>query len=114
MSIYVQIYSNQLNLQKLNSLNFQQVDINKFPSIKIIKRLQNKESLLETIIVLANDELVNLFLLKKVNFTDIYKHLLKLINMKEIITLSQNKPGSIKSIISLNEIVRKRIYQIIK
>ena len=53
-------------------------------------------------------------LLKKVNFTDIYKYLLKLINMKEIITLSQNKPGSIKSIISLNEIIRKKIYQIIK
>jgi 1-deoxy-D-xylulose-5-phosphate reductoisomerase len=108
------IQTDQINLDKLNSLDFKKVDTSKFPSIKIIKRLQNKESLLETIIVLANDELVNLFLLKKVNFTDIYKHLLKLINMKEIITLSQNKPGSIKSIISLNEIVRKRIYQIVK
>ena len=108
------IQADQINLDKLNSLDFKKVDTSKFPSIKIIKRLQNKESLLETIIVLANEELVNLFLLKKVNFTDIYKHLLKLINMKEIITLSQNKPGSIKSIISLNEIVRKRIYQIVK
>jgi len=108
------IQADQINLNKLNSLDFKKVDTSKFPSIKIIKRLHNKESLLETIIVLANDELVNLFLLKKVNFTDIYKHLLKLINMKEIIILSQNKPGSIKSIISLNEIVRKKIYQIIK
>jgi 1-deoxy-D-xylulose-5-phosphate reductoisomerase len=108
------IQADQINLDKLNSLDFKKVDISKFPSIKIIKRLHNRESSLETIIVLANDELVNLFLLKKVNFTDIYKNLLKLINMKEIITLSQNKPGSIKSIISLNEIVRKKIYQIIK
>ena len=108
------IQADQINLNKLNSLDFKKVDTSKFPSIKIIKRLHNKESLLETIIVLANDELVNLFLLKKVNFTDIYKHLQKLINMKEIINLSQNKPGSIKSIISLNEIVRKKIYQIIK
>jgi 1-deoxy-D-xylulose-5-phosphate reductoisomerase len=108
------IQADQINLNKLNSLDFKKVDTSKFPSIKIIKRLHNKESLLETIIVLANDELVNLFLLKKVNFTDIYKYLLKLINMKEIIILSQNKPGSIKSIISLNEIVRKKIYQIIK
>ena len=108
------IKSDQLNIKKLNSLNLKQVDTNKFPSIKIIKRLQNKESLLETIIVLANDELVNLFLLKKLYFTDINILLHKLINMKEIITLSQNKPGNIKSIISLNEIVRKRIYQIIK
>ena len=108
------IQADQINLDKLNFLDFKKVDTSKFPSIKIIKRLHNNESLLETIIVLANDELVNLFLLKKVNFTDIYKHLQKLINMKEIINLSQNKPGSIKSIISLNEIVRKKIYQIIK
>ena len=108
------IQADQINLDKLNSLDFKKVDTSKFPSIKILKRLHNRESSLETIIVLANDELVNLFLLKKVNFTDICKHLLKLINMKEIITLSQNKPGSIKSIISLNEIIRKKIYQIIK
>ena len=65
------IQTDQINLNKLNFLDFKKVDTNKFPSIKIIKRLQNKDSLLETIIVLANDELVNLFLLKKVNFTDI-------------------------------------------
>ena len=69
------IQTDQINLNKLNFLNFKKVDTNKFPSIKIIKRLQNKESLLETIIVLANDELVNLFLLKKINFTDINKYL---------------------------------------
>jgi 1-deoxy-D-xylulose-5-phosphate reductoisomerase len=108
------IQVDQLNLNKLNFLDFKKVDKNKFPSIKIIKRLQDKESLLETIIVLANDELVELFLLKKVNFTDINKHLQKLINMKEIINISQNKPGSIQSIISLNKLVRKKICQIIK
>src|SRR6056300_348871 len=107
------IQTDKINLDKLNFLDFKKVDTSKFPSIKIIKRLHNRESLLETIIVLANDELVNLFLLKKVNFTDINFHLQKLINMKEIIKLSQNKPGSIQSIISLNELVRKKIYQII-
>ena len=108
------IHTDQINLNKLNFLDFKKVDTRKFPSIKIIKRLQNKDSLLETIIVLANDELVHLFLLKKVNFTDINKNLLKLINMKEIKDLSLNKPGSVQSIITLNKIVRKKIYQIIK
>jgi len=108
------IHTDQINLNKLNFLDFKKVDTRKFPSIKIIKRLQNKDSLLETIIVLANDELVDLFLLKKVNFTDINNNLLKLINMKEIKDLSLNKPGSVQSIISLNKIVRKKIYQIIK
>ncbi|MDA7637095.1 1-deoxy-D-xylulose-5-phosphate reductoisomerase [Candidatus Pelagibacter sp.] len=107
------IRSDQLNLKKLNSLNFKQVDTHKFPSIKIIKRLQNKESLLETIIVLANDELVNLFLLKKLSFTDINNCLRKLINMQQIINLSKNKPGNINSTINLKELIRKKISKII-
>jgi 1-deoxy-D-xylulose-5-phosphate reductoisomerase len=107
------IQSDPLNLKKLNSLNLKQVNTNKFPSIKIIKRLQNKESLLESIIVLANDELVNLFLLKKLSFTDINNILQKLINMHQIINLSKNKPGNINSMISLKELVKKKINKII-
>ena len=107
------IQSNQLDLKKLNFLNFKKVDTNKFPSIKIIKRLKNKETLLETIIVLANDELVNLFLLKKLYFTDINNCLQKLINMKKIINLSEKKPGNIDSIITLKELVRSKINNII-
>jgi 1-deoxy-D-xylulose-5-phosphate reductoisomerase len=107
------IRSDQLNLKKLNNLNLKKVDTNKFPSIKIIKRLQNNESLLETIIVLANDELVNLFLLKKLSFTDINNYLQKLINMNQIINLSNKKPGNINSMISLKELIRKKINKII-
>ena len=107
------IETDNINIKNLNFLNFKKVDTNKFPSIKIIKRLKNEESLLETIIVLANDELVNLFLLKKLNFTDIILFLQKLINMREIINLSQKKPGNINSIISLKELVKKKINKII-
>jgi 1-deoxy-D-xylulose-5-phosphate reductoisomerase len=107
------ILTDQVNVDKLNFLNFKKVDTNKFPSIKIIKRLQNKETLLETIIVLANDELVNLFLLKKLNFTDITFFLQKLINMKEFVNLSKKKPGNLKSLILLNTLVRNKINEII-
>jgi len=107
------IKTNQINIKKLNFLNFKKVDTNKFPSIRIINRLKNKESLLETIIVLANDELVNLFLLKKLNFTDINTSLQKLINMKDIRYLSQKKPGNINTINSLNQLIRKKINKII-
>ena len=107
------IQSEQLNIKKLNSLNLKRVDTDKFPSIKIIRKLQNKESLLETIIVLANDELVNLFLLKKLSFTDINNYLLRLINMSQIINLSKKKPGNINSIIILKDLIRKKISKII-
>ena len=107
------IKSDQLNIKKLNFLNFKKVDKNKFPSLKLIKKLQNKDSLLETVIVLANDELVNLFLLKKINFNDIYNILQKLIIMKEFKKFIKNKPGNIESIISLNFYIRKKINKII-
>ncbi|WP_435089259.1 1-deoxy-D-xylulose-5-phosphate reductoisomerase [Candidatus Pelagibacter bacterium nBUS_29] len=107
------IKTDQLNIKKLNFLNLKKVDTGKFPSIKMLKRLQNNESLLETIIVLANDELVNLFLLKKLNFTDINTHLQKLINMKNFINLIKQKPGNVKSIINLNKLVRTKINKII-
>tara|TARA_X000001036_G_scaffold85384_1_gene77534 strand:- start:3154 stop:4317 length:1164 start_codon:yes stop_codon:yes gene_type:complete len=107
------IKTDKLNLRKLNSLNFKKVDTDKFPSINIIKKLQNKDSLLETIIVLANDELVNLFLLKKINFNDIIKILQNLLNMKEFKEYSQKKPGNINTIISLDNYIRKKINKII-
>ena len=107
------IKTDQINIKKLNFLNFKKVDTNKFPSINIIKKLKNRESVVETIIVLANDELVNLFLLKKLNFTDITSLLQKLINMKVFKNLNQNKPGNIKSIIYLNKFIREQINKII-
>jgi 1-deoxy-D-xylulose-5-phosphate reductoisomerase len=107
------IKTDKLNINKLNFLDLKKVDNNKFPSIKIIKKLQNKDSLLETIIVLANDELVDLFLLKKINFNDIMIILHKLIIMKEFKKYNKKRPGNIKSIISLNNYIKKKIHQII-
>ena len=119
--IFNSIYDNQkkiiktekLNIKKLNFLNFKKVDTEKFPSIKIIKKLKNKESFLETIIVLSNDELVNLFLLKRINFTDIIIILQKLFTMKKFKILCKKRPGNLKSIIYLDKYIRKKINQII-
>ena len=108
------IKTEKLNLDKLNNLNLKVVDKNKFPSIKIIDMLKNKDNLLETVIVLANDVLVNLFLLKKINFTDITILLLKLINMKEFKRYNDKKPGSINSIIALNGKIKTAINEMIK
>ena len=108
------IKTEKLNLKKLNNLNLNEVDKNKFPSIKIIKMLKNKDNLLETVIVLANDILVDHFLLKKINFTDIINLLLKLINMKKFKSYNKKKPGSINSIIALKNEIKKSINEMIK
>jgi len=107
------IKTDKLNIKKLNFLNFKHVDIKRFPSVSLIKKFNDNESLLETIIVLANDILVNLFLLKKIEFTDINSILQKLINMIDIKNYSRKKPGDISSLISLNKLVRLKINRII-
>jgi len=107
------IKTDKLNLKKLNLLNLKKVDLNKFPSIKIIKKLKNKESSLETVIVLANDILVNHFLLKKIYFTDITKFLQKLISMKKFKNYSNNNLDNINSIVLLNNQIRTTINKMI-
>ena len=108
------IKTDELNLNKLNFLDLKKVDTDKFPSIKIIKQLKNNESSLETLIVLANDILVDLFLLKKIYFTDIVGFLQKLINMKKFNNYRLKKIKNINSIILLNNQIRTTINNMIK
>ena len=75
------IQSKKIDLQKLNKLNLQSVNLKRFPIVKILKLLPNKNSLYETVIVSANDFLVELFLNKKIKFTDIQKKLFNIIKI---------------------------------
>jgi 1-deoxy-D-xylulose-5-phosphate reductoisomerase len=108
------IKTDELDIKRLNFLDLKKVDTNKFPSIKIIKQLKNNESSLETLIVLANDILVDLFLLKKIYFTDIVSVLQKLINMKKFNNYRLKKINNINSIILLNNQIRTTINNMIK
>lgn len=99
----------EINIEKLNDLNFSQINLKKFPLVKIISKLTNKDTLFETVIVAANDELVNLFLNKKINFTDISKKLDKIVNLREFAKYKKIRPLSIVSIENLNKYVRFKI-----
>ena len=59
------INQNYLNFNKLNHLNLETPNLKKFPLIKVLKKLPANSSLYETIVVSANDTLVDLFLEKK-------------------------------------------------
>ncbi len=101
--------SKSIDIIKLNELNFKKINKKKFPLTKILKILPKKNSLFETILVSANDELVNLFLNKKIKFIDISKLLLKLIKNKNFIKYKRIKPKNVKEIIELNKYVRLKI-----
>ena len=103
------IYSKKIDIVKLNNLNLKKVNLKKFSLINILKKIPKKTSLFETIIVSANDELVKLFLEKKIKFNDIQKKLIQIVNNKKFIKYKRLKPKKIKQIIDLNKQVKFQI-----
>ena len=81
-----------LSIKKLNNLDLSKIDYKKFPLVKILLKQKNNNSLFETIIVAANDELVRNFLNKKIKFTDISEKLLNFINLNEFKKYKMIKP----------------------
>jgi 1-deoxy-D-xylulose-5-phosphate reductoisomerase len=106
---YNNIYKNKINFQILNNLNFTDVDKKKFPVIKILEKYPNHCSLFDTALVSINDELVDLFLSKKISFQDIFKYLLHFLNLKSIQKLKKIIPKNYMEISNINEFVRLKI-----
>ena len=103
------INSKNLDLKSLNNLNFKFVDKKRFPLIDILRLIPEQYSLFETVLVSANDTLVNLFLENKITYIDLQKKLKKFIKLKEFTKLKRRKPRNINEIYALNEQVRLKI-----
>ena len=95
----------------LNNLNFTEINKQRFPMVKILNLLPNRFSLFETVIVSANDTLVELFLKKAIKFTDIQKKLFELILKNEFLKYKKITPKKAQDIIDLNNYVRLKIYK---
>ena len=106
---FKKISSNKLNIDILNNLKLQKIDNKLFPVIDILKYLPSKSTLFETVLVVTNDELVNLFLKGKITFYDISKNLLKYINLKEFQKFKKKKPKNIQDIHLLSNYVRLKV-----
>jgi 1-deoxy-D-xylulose-5-phosphate reductoisomerase len=103
------IQTQKINFNLLNKLNFTNVDTTKFPVVKILKKMPHIDSLFETVIVSANDKLVDLFLKKKITFNQISTFLLKIIKMKEFTKFKRFKVKNIDEIIKLSSYVSLKI-----
>ena len=101
--------SNKLNFDYLNNLNFNEVDTSKFSSIKILKLIPRKNSLYETVMVTANDELVHLFLDGKINFLDIVKKLSMIMKLREFSKYRYINPKNFDQIKNLSSYVRLKV-----
>ena len=110
-SIYIDgskvLKSKSLDLYKINNFKFKKVNSNYFSSITLLKLFKNiKSSLYETVLVSANDELVNQFLKKKISFLDITKKLIMIMNLKEFKKMRHIRPKNFNEISKLNKYVR--------
>ena len=98
--------SKKIALNSLNNLNFKIIELKRFPIVKLLNFLPPKQSLFETVIVSANDTLVELFLNNKIKFIDIQKKLFNIINKKKFLKLRNKYPKKIQDIVKLNNYVR--------
>ena len=109
------LQSKKIDINILNNLNFKNVKSERFPMIKLLNYLPNNHSLFETVIVSANDMLVELFLKQRIKFTDIQKKLFEIIKSKEFLKYKKSYPLKVKDIIELNNYVRlknkKKVYK---
>ncbi len=104
--------SRNLDIYKLNNLDLKSLDKKKFPLIKVLDKMSDKASLLETVLISANDELVNLFLKKKISYMGLQKYLLQILNLSEFRAFRKKKPKNINEINKLNNYVRLKIKEL--
>ena len=103
---FKRIYTKNIDYKVLNNLSLSKPSYKKFPSLKLINFIGNKTSLYETILISANDCLVDLFIKKKIKFTEIIHNLNKILNMKEFKGYKYKKPTNEQQILKLSEHVR--------
>ena len=98
--------TNKINFNLLNNLELTKPIQKQFPLLKILNIIPENISLFETILISANDELVENFLNGNIKFNQIHKILFKIINLKEFKNFKYKKPKNLDQIIKLNKYVR--------
>ena len=105
------IKTSNLNLDILNNLNLIKIDPRRYPMTKLLNILKNKHTLYDTIVVSTNDVLVELFLQKKIKFTEINIKLLNFIKKKEFLKYRNIYPKNLNDILNLNKYVRLKVLE---
>ncbi len=105
--------SKKLNFEVLNNLKFHKPNLKRYPMLKILKMLPNNISLFETVIVSANDTLVNLFLENKIKYMDITRKLFQILKMQEFVKFKKINPKNVDDILDLNKYVRLKVLKIV-
>ena len=106
-----QLNTKKINIKILNNLDLNNVNLSRYPMVKLLNFLPKNHSLFETVIVAANDKLVELFLNNQIKFLDIQKGLFKILKKKEFQKFKKISPKKITDITNLNDYVRSKIHK---
>ena len=98
-----------IDLTKINNLKLEYPNIKKFPLINVLNKIPTKFSLFETVIVSANDTLVEMFLSGKIHFKSISKFFYSIINDKELQKYMLIVPKNIHDVVKLKKFVQNKI-----
>jgi len=101
--------SKNIDINILNNLDLKKIDNIRFPVINILNKMNENDSLFETVIVSANDKLVNLFLKNKIKFNDISNILIKICSSTQFNKFKSIKPKNIGEINDLADYVSLKI-----
>ncbi len=108
------IDSKKLDLEILNNLNFQDIDLKRFPIAKILNKLPEKSSLFETVLVSINDKLVKLFLVNRIKFTDIFKKMNNMLELNEFKKFKKLRVKKVSDIMNLNNKIKEKLKKTVK
>ena len=92
------VKTSNINIRNLDNLNFQKVNLKKFPSVKLINKCLSLGFSTPIIINAANEVLVDLFLKGKIGFLDIVKTINKILKGKNFKKYARRKPRTVKDI----------------
>ena len=112
-SIYLnklqKIKNKSLDIEVLNNLNLKEVDLSRFPSIKLLKKIPKNNSLYETVLITINDYLVYKFLENKISFNRLLILINKISSSNQFLKYKKVKPNNIEDIYKLRDYVSLKL-----
>ena len=97
----------EVKFENLNGINFLKPNNKKFPYLNILQKYKINDTFFEVILVTINDELVRLFLNKKISFIKMQQLLMQTINKKKLSKYYDKRPKKINDIYNIINKVKK-------
>ena len=103
------VKSQNLNLSILNNLELKKIDYKKFPLVKLLDNLSEKDSLYETILVVINDFFVLKYLNNEIKYHEMIRLIYKYSNYKEFLKFRKILPKKVIDIYRLRDYVSLKL-----